>query len=399
MSASTEQGAESGRWDGAGPPETPEYSRRMVVPALVVFALGLFALLLYCATLPAGSRWGAFGAGIGVGVAATALGAVLGFLFGIPRSLQGNGTEAVEPGVTGYRPNTNLEQISDWLTKILVGVGLVQIGNAGDWAGRLVHSVGEALGGTATARVVAGATLVLYTIWGFLTCYLLTRTWVTRTLYASDLDLVATRAAQLAAGQVQEALDERAKADAEALALVDRVLDPPPGTPPVGRPQLDQAVADASDTVRVQVFYRARQRRQSTWRDQKERMALTIPVFRALIAADAEGRFHRNHAQLGFALKDLTEPAWREAEEALSEAIRRRGPSEKGWLLYEFNRAICRVHLDPTSTGPSDPDVRRAVLDDIRATARSRQLVTQLRQLPEVADWLTRNDVQPDELS
>ena len=28
----------------------------------------------------------------------------------------------------GVKPNTNLEQISDWLTKVLVGAGLTQLG-------------------------------------------------------------------------------------------------------------------------------------------------------------------------------------------------------------------------------------------------------------------------------
>ena len=69
---------------------------------------------------------------------AAVLGGLIGFLFGIPRSLQTSGpvqdhasvdaaTSTIErSSVAGYRSNTNLEQISDWLTKILVGVGLIQ---------------------------------------------------------------------------------------------------------------------------------------------------------------------------------------------------------------------------------------------------------------------------------
>jgi hypothetical protein len=65
--------------------------------------------------------------------AATSGGVLVGFLFGIPRTLQerisqprpsqaGSGSAAQASGV-----NTNLEEISDWLTKIIVGVGLVQL--------------------------------------------------------------------------------------------------------------------------------------------------------------------------------------------------------------------------------------------------------------------------------
>jgi hypothetical protein len=31
----------------------------------------------------------------------------------------------------GYRSNSNLEEISDWLTKILVGLGLIELGRIG----------------------------------------------------------------------------------------------------------------------------------------------------------------------------------------------------------------------------------------------------------------------------
>ena len=46
-------------------------------------------------------------------------GGAIGFLFGIPKILQLENPAAT---VTAYRqqPNTNLEQISDWLTKLLL---------------------------------------------------------------------------------------------------------------------------------------------------------------------------------------------------------------------------------------------------------------------------------------
>lgn len=61
----------------------------------------------------------------------------VGLLFGIPRSSQlrdatddsteGRREEAGKP--VQYRPNTSLEQVSDWLTKMLVGVGLTNLNN------------------------------------------------------------------------------------------------------------------------------------------------------------------------------------------------------------------------------------------------------------------------------
>lgn len=68
-------------------------------------------------------------------------GGFVGFLFGIPRILQSDtaaaprpvsqpgesGTAFETPVASNYRPNTNLDQISDWLTKIIVGLGLVNL--------------------------------------------------------------------------------------------------------------------------------------------------------------------------------------------------------------------------------------------------------------------------------
>lgn len=76
---------------------------------------------------------------LAVAFAATMVGALLGFLFGIPRSLQQD-APSMPPTVDSsqssgktklaalqaFRSNTSLEEISDWLTKIIIGIGLVQ---------------------------------------------------------------------------------------------------------------------------------------------------------------------------------------------------------------------------------------------------------------------------------
>ncbi|MDB5020626.1 MAG: hypothetical protein JWQ28_1753 [Pedobacter sp.] len=55
-----------------------------------------------------------------LGAAIFMLGLFVGFLFGIPKNVSKNASGT-------YTSNTNLEEISDWLTKILVGLGLTQI--------------------------------------------------------------------------------------------------------------------------------------------------------------------------------------------------------------------------------------------------------------------------------
>ena len=95
------------------------------------------------------------------------VGGLLGFLFGVPRSARGidhstgkpEGAKGatVDPATTDgdaseYRPNTNLEEVSDWLTKILVGVGLTQLINAPAKAVAFGTYFGPALGGGAVGE-------------------------------------------------------------------------------------------------------------------------------------------------------------------------------------------------------------------------------------------------------
>ena len=107
--------------------------------------------------------------------ACSAVGWVVGFLFGIPRTLSAN-TTANSPDSAAPRSgtNTNLEQISDWLTKIIVGVTLVQIGPALANLDLAAKLIAESLGGPAL-KSFAYALMMYFAITGFLGSYLLTR--------------------------------------------------------------------------------------------------------------------------------------------------------------------------------------------------------------------------------
>src|SRR4029077_17521561 len=101
----------------------------------------------------------AVGAGAFLAGAATAAGSLVGFLFGVPRAAQ---QLTQEPTGTGqkrnpYLPNTNLEQISDWLTKIIVGVGLVEIRAVVGWFDNIGTISGPAIWPSPAGRIIATA--------------------------------------------------------------------------------------------------------------------------------------------------------------------------------------------------------------------------------------------------
>jgi type II secretory pathway pseudopilin PulG len=378
-----------------GDDQRPARNFRPIIGA--VLAASLVMLALFAVQAPA-DRLAVFGMLVMVAAAAAAVGSLLGFLFGIPRSLQDQrGAPNPEPDADGdrhrsYAANTNLEQISDWLTKILVGVGLIQLGRAPGPLGRLVGTLAQGLGGQASDRLMVGAVLVFYPIFGFLAAYLLTRLLLQRAFSLADLAAEVTRTAR---ETVRDEVARQQRRDADAFSLVAWQLKPPAGTGPPTQEQLDRAIRAASPSLRSQIFTLARDQRNANWRAaDRSAMMRTIPVFRALIDADAS--FHRNHGQLGYALKDSDPPDFDGAREELDTAIRLRDQAgNKGWLYYELNRAALDIKLanERAAAGlPPDDEVRERILADLRAVAGDEQLFQQeVAKDAEIQDWLRRN--------
>lgn len=128
-----------------------------------------------------------------------AVGSFIGFIFGIPRSLSSDTARTGAPlpdtdrldtasglqaASTARGPstavNTNLEQISDWLTKIIVGVSLVNSEQIGDVMLRAARTMANSLGGGSARESLALAILVYFGVIGLLGGYLLTRLFLQR---------------------------------------------------------------------------------------------------------------------------------------------------------------------------------------------------------------------------
>ena len=87
-----------------------------------------------------------------LGVAAACLfsGIAFGFLFGIPRAVKYRTKPSGPDGTVRdnlYDDNTNLEEISDWLTKIIVGLTLIKFNTILSWINKCALSMGATLSG------------------------------------------------------------------------------------------------------------------------------------------------------------------------------------------------------------------------------------------------------------
>jgi hypothetical protein len=215
----------------------------LISGGLAIF--GLIVIILYAASTPGRSiRY--IGVGVLAAIAALVTGCLLGFLFGIPKVVSSGelrhrksaptevtrtqtpdttvttstippsstpstsvestadiGTDALggtpetsEPvgasdansGDSGstspFAPSTNLSEVSDWLTKLLLGAGLVELTHLGGPLGKLINAVAFGLGRSAAvgvpdsaAQVMAGSLLITYFVLGFLDGYVLTTLW------------------------------------------------------------------------------------------------------------------------------------------------------------------------------------------------------------------------------
>jgi hypothetical protein len=170
----------------------------------------------------------AFGIIMLLGLAAAMVGGFLGFLFALPRLLPGTpsaappapGAEAPPPtgpvtapasgagaavpsgqppaagpaatfrGGRGWQSSTNLTEISDWLTKIIVGVGLVEAKGIYDQLAQLSGSLGKMLfDGAVGSLLVIPAVIIASALLGFLYWYLFTQLLVAGQLARSDVEL------------------------------------------------------------------------------------------------------------------------------------------------------------------------------------------------------------------
>lgn len=172
-------------------------SRNFLLEMRVLAAIGCLVIFLYSLRFWAsGQLLRIFGVGMLVAGAALLTGFLLGFIFAIPRVGDKKGKTAAEPDSTqaldsggrhGSVPfNANLVEISDWLTKIIVGVGLVELHSLPAKLGRLSYYLAPGLQPAACAgnascveslasgQAAGLAILIFYFALGFLLGYVWT---------------------------------------------------------------------------------------------------------------------------------------------------------------------------------------------------------------------------------
>lgn len=184
--------------------------------------------------------------------------------------------------------------------------------------------------------------------------------------------------------------------DAKALELAQLQLDEEEDARDAE--DIKTAVACASRVARLEIFKQARAVRTANWKKNPPLMARTIPIFEGLIENSAGEVYHRNHGQLGYALKDKGGPDspdndWQGAYAQLERAITlknqegsslRRADGSPAYLMYEFNRAICGIKLGKDKAG---------ILADLQTASQRDSLRKAISKEQIFLDWASGNGV------
>jgi hypothetical protein len=207
------------RWFSFGSGQPSDDTANRLSPLAMTVAVALIGGMVATLTYSAGGttrNWSALSASAMIALASAAAGGFLGLLFGVPRSL---GVE--QPSAAGAAPgtglpaiaaNTNLEQISDWLTKIIVGVTLTQLGAIKRGAADLFNAMAPVLGDRTGTSAFVGSVVVYFAVVGFFGGWLYARLRLGIAMSSADAWLELKRRAERAGDH------ETAKAAGDAAA-------------------------------------------------------------------------------------------------------------------------------------------------------------------------------------
>jgi hypothetical protein len=326
-----------------------EIYRRALEKLLWCVAVGLFAMFSAATRQEywqAHNVARAIGYGILIAGSAFISGVLAGYLFGL-RPTDNSKNSANQP--SSPPPQTNLVEIADWLTKIILGAGLVQLTRLPGPIWTFAQTMAKGVSGADPNLETPNPAMALAIMGFFSTCGLLYGYLWTR---------------------YEDAVTSYGAGDASAAALVSLWLNGHPAPDDQTRLNMIDAVKNASSTARIRIYLQAEQYRKSSTEDINER---SLPVFQALVEADSEGVFHRNRGQYALALmgrkKDPTKAGedWSNALSLLNDAIRIRDLSdEPGWHEYEFARAVCQITLaNFKKEQPSDAQAIQSIRADL----------------------------------
>lgn len=149
---------------------------------LIVSILSFLCIILYGLSLGKESFFRVIPIGILLSITSISFGGTLGFIFGLP-------TFNNKKQEIAYERSTSLKEIADWLTKIIVGVTLVELKTIIEYFYEITVSISNFLNVGDTGIIFSGTIMTSFFFIGFVGIYLLTITDVFKFLANNDKDI------------------------------------------------------------------------------------------------------------------------------------------------------------------------------------------------------------------
>ena len=149
---------------------------------LVVSILSFLCIILYGLSLGKENFFKVIPIGILLSITSISFGGTLGFIFGLP-------TYNNKKQEIAYERSTSLKEIADWLTKIIVGITLVELKSIIEYFYEINVSISNFLNVGDTGIIFSGTIMTSFFFIGFVGIYLLTITDVFKYLANNDNDI------------------------------------------------------------------------------------------------------------------------------------------------------------------------------------------------------------------
>lgn len=116
-------------------------------------------------------------------LACQAVGSTAGFIFGIPKTMW----QTIDNKIAkSNNVNTNLEKISDWLTNIIVGIGLIELKQIPHLVKQIAEYISKGFPSSVDSVSFCTAIVIYFSMFGFAMSYLLTRIYVAPAFKRAD---------------------------------------------------------------------------------------------------------------------------------------------------------------------------------------------------------------------
>jgi hypothetical protein len=188
------------------------------------------------------------------------------------------------------------------------------------------------------------------------------------------------------------ALEEQSKLGRDAVRLAEQILR----RATLSTSEIDEftrKLQEVSSQVRFVIAHRADENRRQNWENNKEHLEGSLIIFKALTTTDDAKTCHWWYAYLGYCLKDKQHPNYAEALECLDVAIEMRGQETRSGA-YEFNRAICNIHLvDRLQDKASKPYRYQQIKKDLDAAEKFARFRDIIKNDATIQKWLSQNNL------